>query len=186
MAETLSRYWWLVALRGLLAVLFGVLLLVWPGVGLGILVLFFGAYALVDGLFALGHAFSSAEDSAHRWAHVVEGVVGVAAGIATFLWPGLTALLLLYIIAAWALVTGVLELVAAFRLRARIENELWLGLGGVLSIAFGVILLVAPGAGALAVTWIIAAYAIVFGLALIALGLRLRGMGDRAGTGLAA
>ena len=186
MVERLSRYWWLVALRGLLAILFGVLLLVWPGIGLAVLVILFGAYALVDGLFALGHAFSSTEDPSHRWAHVFEGVVGVIAGIVTFFWPGVTALALLYVIAAWALVTGVLELIAAFRLRAHVENELWMGLGGVLSILFGIVLLVAPGAGALAVTWIIAAYAIVFGIALIALGFRLRGMGDRAGASMVA
>jgi uncharacterized membrane protein HdeD (DUF308 family) len=185
MVERLSRYWWVVALRGLLAVLFGVALIVWPGIGLGILVLLFGAYALVDGVFALAHAFGS-NDERHRWAHVIEGIVGIAAGIVTFAWPGITALVLLYVIAAWAIVTGVLELVAAFRLRAHIENELWLGLGGVLSILFGLLLFIAPGAGALAVVWIIAAYAILFGITLVALAFRLRGLGSRAGTGMVA
>ncbi|HZQ98140.1 MAG TPA: HdeD family acid-resistance protein [Chloroflexota bacterium] len=185
MVERLSRYWWLFALRGLLAVLFGVALIVWPGIGLGILVLLFGAYALVDGVFAMVHAFGS-NDVRHRWAHVIEGIVGIAAGVVTFAWPGITALVLLYVIAAWAIVTGVLELIAAFRLRAHIENELWLGLGGVLSILFGLFLFVAPGAGALAVIWIIAAYAILFGITLIALAFRLRGVGSRAGTGVVA
>jgi uncharacterized membrane protein HdeD (DUF308 family) len=179
--ERVARYWWVLALRGALAVLFGVLLFAWPALGLVVLVALFGAYALVDGVLALAAALGQGEDRGHRGAQLLEGVVGVLAGLAALVWPGMTALVLLYIIAAWAIVTGLAEIVAAVRLRAVIDNELWLGLGGLLSILFGLYLIVLPGAGALAVAWLIGVYAVLFGLALIALALRLRGMGpDRA------
>jgi uncharacterized membrane protein HdeD (DUF308 family) len=118
-------------------------------------------------------------DHDHRWGLLLEGVVGIGAGIVTFVWPGLTALVLLYIIAVWALLTGVLELVAAVRLRKVIQNEWWLALSGIASVLFGLVLLAAPGAGAVAVVWLIAAYAIVFGILNLALALRLHGMGQR-------
>jgi uncharacterized membrane protein HdeD (DUF308 family) len=172
---TLARYWWAVALRGLLAVLFGLAAFFWPGITLVTLVFLFGAYALVDGVFALVSAFR-ADD---RWPLLFEGVVGIAAGVVAFVWPGITALALLYLIAAWAIITGILEIVAAVRLRKVIENEWLLALGGVASIILGVILVVAPGAGALGLVWAIGAYAILFGIALIALGFRLRGLKDR-------
>ena len=183
MLERVARYWWVLALRGALAVLFGVLMVAWPGLGLVVLVALFGAYALVDGLLTLAAALGSGEDRGHRGAQLLEGVVGVLAGVAALVWPGMTALVLLYIIAAWAIVTGLAEIVAAVRLRAVIDNELWLGLGGVLSILFGLYLIVLPGAGALAVAWLIGLYAVLFGLAMIALALRLRGMGpDRSAS----
>jgi uncharacterized membrane protein HdeD (DUF308 family) len=175
--EMASRHWWAFALRGVAAVLFGVLAFVWPGVTLVVLVLLWGAYALLDGVLALVAAFRTEHD--HRWWLVFEGIVGIGAGIVTFLYPALTALVLLYIIAAWALLTGVLELVAAVRLRKVIENELWLVLSGIASVLFGIVLLVAPGAGAVAVVWIIAAYSIVFGVLMLALALRLHGMAQR-------
>jgi uncharacterized membrane protein HdeD (DUF308 family) len=173
-----ADHWWAFALRGVAAVIFGILAFVWPGVTLAVLVLFWGAYALVDGILALVAAFRTGQD--HRWWLIVEGVVGIAAGVVTFLWPGLTALVLIYIIAVWALITGVLELLAAIRLRRVIENEWWMALGGVASLIFGVILLIAPGAGALALIWLIAAYAIIFGVLLLALAFRLRGLSQRA------
>jgi uncharacterized membrane protein HdeD (DUF308 family) len=146
-------------------------------VTLTVLVLFWGAFALVDGVLALVAAFRTDHD--HRWGLLLEGVVGIGAGIVTFVWPGLTALVLLYIIAVWALLTGVLELVAAVRLRKVIQNEWWLALSGIASVLFGLVLLAAPGAGAVAVVWLIAAYAIVFGILNLALALRLHGMGQR-------
>ena len=170
--DELARHWWVIALRGLAAVLFGVLAFVWPGMTLAVLVLLFGAYALVDGILGILAAFRG--DTQHRWAMALEGVVSVLAGLAAFAWPGLTALVLLYIIAFWAIVTGVLEIVAAVRLRRALSNELGLVIGGVLSVLFGIVLLVAPGAGALAVVFLIGAYAIVFGLALLGLAWRLR------------
>jgi uncharacterized membrane protein HdeD (DUF308 family) len=171
--QSAAEYWWAFALRGLAAVIFGVLAFIWPEVTLTVLVLFWGAYALVDGVLALIAGIRSTQD---RWIHMFEGMVGIVAGVLAFVWPGLTALVLLYIIAAWALITGVLEILAAIRLRRVIENEWWLALGGVASVLFGIVLIAAPGAGALAVIWLIAAYAIVFGVLLIALAFRLRGM----------
>jgi uncharacterized membrane protein HdeD (DUF308 family) len=177
--DELARHWWVVALRGLVAVLFGILAFVWPGLTLAALVFLFGAYALVDGI--LGVVAALRGDAQHRLAMLLEGVVGILAGLAAFAWPGLTALVLLYIIAFWAILTGVLEIVAAVRLRRVIQNEWSLLIGGALSVLFGVMLVVAPGAGALAVVWIIAAYAVVFGIALLALAWRLRGHAQRLG-----
>lgn len=170
--DQLARHWWVIGLRGLAAILFGVLAFVWPGMTLAVLVLLFGAYALVDGVLTLMAAFRGGVQ--HRIVMVVEGVVSVLAGLAAFVWPGLTALVLLYIIAFWAIVTGVLEIVAAIRVRRAISNELGLVIGGVLSVVFGVVLLIAPGAGALAVIFLIGAYAVVFGIALLGLAWRLR------------
>ncbi len=170
--DQLARHWWVIGLRGLAAILFGVLAFVWPGMTLAVLVLLFGAYALVDGVLSLVAAFRGGVQ--HRIVMLVEGVVSVLAGLAAFVWPGLTALVLLYIIAFWAIVTGVLEIVAAIRVRRAISNELGLVIGGVLSVVFGVVLLIAPGAGALAVIFLIGAYAVVFGIALLGLAWRLR------------
>ena len=170
--DELARHWWVIGLRGLAAILFGVLAFVWPGMTLAVLVLLFGAYALVDGVLTLIAAFRGGVQ--HRIVMLVEGVVSVLAGLAAFVWPGLTALVLLYIIAFWAIVTGVLEIVAAIRVRRAISNELGLVIGGVLSVVFGVVLLIAPGAGALAVIFLIGAYAVVFGIALLGLAWRLR------------
>jgi uncharacterized membrane protein HdeD (DUF308 family) len=170
--DELARHWWVIALRGLAAIVFGILAFAWPGMTLAVLVLLFGAYALVDGILGIVAAIRG--DMAHRWAMLAEGVIGVLAGIAAFAWPALTALVLLYIIALWAILTGVVEIVAAVRVRRVIENEWALIIGGALSVLFGVILIVSPGAGALAVVWLIGAYAVVFGVVLLALAWRLR------------
>src|SRR5689334_9691466 len=111
----LTRSWWALALRGLFALLFGVLAILWPGLTLEVLVLLWGAYALADGVFAIAAAIAGAGRFHHWWALLLEGVVGIAAGVVTFLWPGITALALLFVIAAWAVVTGILEIVAAIR-----------------------------------------------------------------------
>jgi uncharacterized membrane protein HdeD (DUF308 family) len=177
MFTELTRYWWAVALRGLAAVLFGVAAFVWPGATLAALVLLFGAYALVDGIFNVVYAFSSGTTS--RGPLVLQGIVSIGLGVVALAWPGITTVALLYVIAAWAVVTGVLEIVAAIELRKVIENEWLMGLGGIASIAFGVILAVQPQAGALAMVWLIGAYAIVFGALLIVLGFKLRSMGQQ-------
>src|SRR5579871_3222987 len=143
------RHWWVVALRGLAAIVFGILAFIWPGITLAVLVLFFGAYAIVDGVLALYSAFRSRGE--HIWAPLVEGLLGIATGLIAFFWPGLTALALLIVIAVWAILTGVLEVYAAVRLRRVIDNEWALILSGVLSAVFGILLLIQPGAGALAV-----------------------------------
>ncbi|HKF69568.1 MAG TPA: HdeD family acid-resistance protein [Vicinamibacterales bacterium] len=172
--DVLARHWWAIALRGLAAIIFGILAFAMPGVTLAVLVLLFGAYALVDGIFNIVAAVSGRSGSQSWWMVLLEGLVSVAAGLVTFFMPGLTALTLVYVISAWAIITGVLEIVAAIRLRKEITNEWWLALSGVLSIVFGALVAIAPGAGALALIFWIGAYAVVFGAMLVALGFRLR------------
>jgi uncharacterized membrane protein HdeD (DUF308 family) len=171
----MARKWWTLALRGLAAVLFGVAAFVVPQITLLVLVAMFGAYALVDGVFALVAAFSRDLDRRQWWALIAEGVAGIGIAVIAFAWPGVTAVTLVYLIAAWAVLTGVLEIIVAVRLRKEIEGEWLMALGGVLSIAFGALLAVYPVAGALSVVWLIGAYAVFFGALLIALGFRLRG-----------
>jgi uncharacterized membrane protein HdeD (DUF308 family) len=171
MLHLLARYWWALALRGLFAVLFGLLTFFIPGITLLALVLLFGVYALLDGIFDIVSAFRS---SSHHWAFVVEGVVGIIVGILTLIWPGITGMVLLYLIAFWAIFTGVLEIVAGIRLRAAIANELLLILMGILSLLFGLLIIIFPGAGALAIAFWIGAYALIFGTMLIAFAFRLR------------
>jgi uncharacterized membrane protein HdeD (DUF308 family) len=182
MLATLSRYWWVLALRGVVAIIFGVLAVIWPALTLFTLVLLFGAYAFVDGIFAVVAGITSRERDQRWWATVLEGVAGIIFGVLTFVWPGMTALVLLYFIAAWAFVTGILEIVAAVQLRKVITNEWMLILGGIVSIIFGVLLALFPGAGALGLTWMIGIYAIVFGILFIILAFRLRGMAGTTGT----
>lgn len=174
MINAVARNWWMLALRGLIAILFGLATFVWPGITLFVLVLLFGAYAFVDGIFALVAAFSDRAGKQRWWVLLLEGLAGIAAGILTFLWPGMTAFVLLYLIAAWAVVTGVLEIAAAIRLRQEIEGEWLLALGGVASIIFGILLAIWPGTGALAVVWLIGSYALVFGVVMLLLAFRLR------------
>jgi uncharacterized membrane protein HdeD (DUF308 family) len=174
----MARNWWLVVLRGIAAILFGVLAWTWPGVTLVVLVMLWGAYAFVDGALALVSAFSGASGRPW-WVLALEGVVGLGAAAVTWLYPGVSAIVLLWVIAAWAIVTGVVEIVAAIRLRKEIQGELWLGLAGVASVVFGGLLIARPGAGALAVIWIVGAYAIVFGVLLVALGFRLKRLRNR-------
>ena len=171
---TMARNWWVLVVRGVLAVVFGVLAWVWPGLTVVVLVALFGAFAAVDGIFALVAAFRAHERKREWWPFALEGLAGIGLGVLTFFWPDVTALALLILIAAWAIVTGVFEIAAAIRLRKVIRGELILGLAGVASIVFGILVLVFPGAGAVAVVWAIGIYAIVFGVLLVALGLRLR------------
>jgi uncharacterized membrane protein HdeD (DUF308 family) len=177
-----SQFWWTLVLRGVVAILFGVLAFMWPGVTLSVLILLFGAYALVDGIAAIIMGIKDYGDRERWWATLLSGVVSALAGLVAFFMPGITALALLTLIAFWAIVRGVFEIVAAIRLRHEIEGELLLGLAGVLSIAFGVFMLLFPGAGALAVVWWIAAFAVVYGVVMVALGFRVRGLGRLVGA----
>jgi len=172
-ADLLARRWWAVVLRGVAGILFGMLAFVMPVATLAALVLLFGAYALVDGIFNIVAA-ATGRGGWPWWALLLAGLVGVGAGLVTFLWPGLTALTLTYLIGVWAVAIGVLEIVAAIRLRKAIANEWWLGLSGALSIVFGGLLMLAPAAGALAMVLWIGVFAFVYGIALVALGVRLR------------
>ena len=177
MMGQLTRNWGWIALRGLVAILFGVLAFARPGITLTALVLVWGAYALLDGLFALFAGFAIKDGGRPMWPLVLVGIAGVAAGVLTFLRPQMTALVLLTFIAAWAVVTGVLEIAAAIRLRKVIANEWMLALAGVLSIAFGALMIARPGNGALAVIYLIGLYAVLLGVALLTLGFRLRSLG---------
>jgi len=164
--------WWALLLRGIAAVLFGLAALLWPGLTLYVLIIFFGAYALVDGVLAIVAGIRGTEG--RRWLLLSEGILGVLAGLIAFFYPGITALVLLYVIAFWAILTGVLEVVMAISLRREIENEWLMGLGGALSVLFGVVLAVLPGVGLLSLVWLIGIYAIVFGVALVVLSFRVR------------
>jgi len=173
---SLARNWWLFALRGGLAILFGILVFFWPEAAWIFVVASFGAYALVDGIFALVSAFSGQRGDTPRWALVLEGIIGLLAGIGTLVYPGLTAFALLLFIAYWSIATGIMQVIAAVRFSRAIPNAWLLGLGGVLSVVFGIALLLMPVEGALAVAWLIGAYSIAFGVLLSALGLHLRSL----------
>jgi uncharacterized membrane protein HdeD (DUF308 family) len=156
----LAENWWLLLLRGLAAIAFGVIAFFWPGITLVALTYLFGAYAIVDGVFAIWAAINASGDAGPRWWLGLSGIVSIIAGIVAFAYTGMTALVLLMFIAAWAIVIGVLQLYAAMRLRKIIDNEWWLILSGLLSIAFGAVLVAWPGTGALAVIWTIAWFAV--------------------------
>ncbi len=165
--------WWALVMRGLAGIAFGVLAFARPSFSLLALVIVWGAYAIVDGAFGLVLSIRGARVVPGWGWLLAEAIMSLAAGVATFLWPGLTALVLLWVIAAWALLTGVAEIAMAMRLRRHLRGEWMLATAGVLSAVFGVILASNPGAGALAVTWLIGGYAILFGTLLVALGVRL-------------
>jgi uncharacterized membrane protein HdeD (DUF308 family) len=149
----------------------------WPGISLAALVLMYGAYAFVDGLLAMFAALRGRTGDGARGVTFLRGLLGIGAGVVTVLWPRITALALLYVIAAWAIVGGVLEIMSAVRLRKTLTGEWLLALGGVLAVILGVMLMLFPGPGALALVLWVGAFAIVFGIALFALGLRLRAWG---------
>jgi uncharacterized membrane protein HdeD (DUF308 family) len=173
MVHALAKNWWLLLLRGIAAIVFGVLAFAWPGLTLLTLILFYGAFALVDGVLAIVAAVTGGAP-APRWWLAIVGLFGVAAGLLTFLMPGLSALVLLFFIAGWAIATGVLQIVGAIQLRKEIDNEWLLILGGVISVLFGIGMMLAPGAGALALVWVIGIYAVISGVVLVALALRLK------------
>jgi uncharacterized membrane protein HdeD (DUF308 family) len=170
----IARFWWLVALRGLLGILFGVVAIAWPGATLAAFVLLFGAYMFVDGVLALVGAFRFRHDRDRWGALLLEGVLGIAIGAVTFFSPGITALAWVFTIAAWAIVTGVLEIVAAFRLKGALGTEILLGLSGIVSVLFGIAMILLPLAGLIVWVLMIGAYAIVFGILLLVASIRLR------------
>ena len=171
----LAENWWLLLLRGIAAIAFGVLAFGWPGLTLLALTLMWGIYAIADGILALWAAIASkGGEMAPRWWLAIVGIAGVVAGLLTFVWPGMTALILLIFIASWAIVIGVFQIWGAIRLRKEIEGEWLLGLSGVLWVAFGVIMFAQPGAGALALIWWIGSFAILAGCVYIALAFQLK------------
>jgi uncharacterized membrane protein HdeD (DUF308 family) len=178
MYAILARYWWVLVLRGVAALAFGIAALVWPGITLLVLIYLFGAYALVDGVFSMITGIEHlVHGESHAWTTALEGLAGIVVGLVAFSFPGLTGLALLFLIAAWALFTGVLEIAAAFRLREEMEGEWVLALAGAISVLFGLALIAFPRSGALAVIWTIGIFSVIFGVSLVYLGLRLRAAG---------
>lgn len=175
MGDLLLRRWWLVVVRGVAAILFGVIGLLWPGVTVLVLVFLFAFYTLVDGVAAIaGAAADRAAPAADRWLVGLLGGLGVLAGLVALFWPGITALALLFVIGAWAVVTGVLEIATGWQLRKVITGEWLLFVSGALSVVLGFLLFAFPGQGAVALIVTIAAFAILWGIVLVMLGVRLR------------
>jgi len=174
MSAVLARHWWAITIRGVLAIVFGLIALFSPGVTMLSLVLVFAAYIFLDGVFAIVAAFRSRE---HGVLMVLEGVVDIIAAAVAVFWPAITVLAFVLLVAAWAIVTGALMLAAAFRLEPD-QGRWWLVLGGAVSVIYGGLLALSPIIGALVLTWWIGAYAIVFGVAMLVLSLRLRKLKD--------
>ncbi|MDB6027958.1 MAG: hypothetical protein JWM68_4181 [Verrucomicrobiales bacterium] len=172
--EQITRHWWVMALRGLAAILFGVWAFLWPGITLLGLIYLFGAYALVNGLLVVVQGFKAPSGYPRVGSLVIEAIASIAAGVIAFVVPGITAFALLVLIASWAIVNGITEIVAAVRFRKIIKHEWLLVLAGIASLVFGVLMVLLPGAGALAVVWWIGGFAIAFGILLIALAFRMR------------
>jgi uncharacterized membrane protein HdeD (DUF308 family) len=176
MFNLITRNWWAIALRGLVAMVFGIAAFVWPGITLWKLVALFGGYALINGIFAVIEAFGRDVSRERWWALLFEGVVGILIGIVALTWPGMTAMGLLYLIAFWAIVTGVFEIITAVRLRHEIRGEWIMALIAILSMAFGFLLVAFPAQGALSVILIIGAFAFALGALMIALAFKLRSL----------
>jgi len=174
--RALTKNWGLFTLRGLLAIIFGILIVIWPSTSILALVIFFGAYVLVEGIFLLIISAAFKGGGGDRAWIIFSGIVGIAAGIMTFVWPGITAVVLLYIIAIWALITGIFQLIFAFVIPINTGNRMLLGLAGAFSIILGIFLVARPGQGALTVVWIIGLFAVMFGVYQIAVGIFLKAL----------
>jgi uncharacterized membrane protein HdeD (DUF308 family) len=178
-----TGHWWALAIRGAIAILFGLAALLRPDIALQALILLFGAYALVDGVFAVVGVFGGTRGGTPRWLLLIEGIAGILAGLIAFVLPGLTAVVLLYLIAVWAIVTGIFEIASAIRLRQEITGEWALIVGGALSILFGVILaVIGPVAGLLSLIWLIGVYAVAFGILMLITAFQVRGRDAGSGS----
>jgi uncharacterized membrane protein HdeD (DUF308 family) len=177
LAASIARSWWVLLLRGLIAILFGILAWVQPQITLSALILVFGAFALVDGVLGTWIAVGGRKEDESWWVLLLWGLLGIGVGILTFLAPGVTTLVLLFYIAIWAIATGVLEIALAVRLRKEIQGEWRLIVGGLASVILGILLMANPGEGAIAVLWLVGAYAVLFGLLLAFLAFRVRRLG---------
>jgi uncharacterized membrane protein HdeD (DUF308 family) len=178
MLSSLTRNWWTVALRSTLALIFGVVAFVWPGITFEALVLLFGAYAFVDGILVLGFGLMAASEGEQWWPLVLSGILGIGLSVVTFARPGAVGLALVYVVGFWAIVTGLLEIVAAIRLRDVVSGEWMMALSGALSILFGVLVVAQPDSGAVALVYLFGFYAILAGISQISLGFRLRGLAE--------
>lgn len=176
MLERLTAHWWLPVVRGIVAILFGILAIAWPHETLVVLILLFGAFCFVDGIFAIVLAVRYATHH-ERWAVLLlEGVLGVLIGLLAYAAPAAIALFFIYFVAGWAIITGIFEILAAFRIRQSVAGEIFMILAGILSIVLGLLISVFPAIGLLAWIWVIGIYAIFFGGLMIGFGIRLRGL----------
>lgn len=173
MLDDLARNWWLVLVRGICAIIFGVLTIMWPGLSLLTLILLYGVFALVDGVLSIGAAIMGGSP-APRWWLALVGVLGIGAGALTLAWPGITGLVLLFFIAGWAIASGIFEIIGAIRLRNEIDDEWWLVAAGILAVLFGVMILMFPGAGALGIAFAIGWFAIFYGVLHVGFAWRLK------------
>lgn len=171
--EVLDR-WWAVVLRGAVAVLFGAATLIWPGLTLGVLIVLYGIYAVVDGAFGLLGLLSGARPEHPWWVRLLDALVSLGAGLVALFWPGITSLALLWLVAGWALAKGVLQIILAVSLRRRMSNVRLLALAGVISVILGIVYVLFPQAGILSLVWVLGLYALVYGIVLFARGLALR------------
>jgi uncharacterized membrane protein HdeD (DUF308 family) len=177
MLSLVARDWWVYAVRGVAAIIFGTVALAWPGPTIAFLVFLVGAYAVVDGIAMLvALARGDVLARRHAWATCLTGVAGIVFAVATLFWPGITALTLLYLVAIWAISTGTLEIAAAIEFRREIDGEIWMVLSGALSITFGSLLVVFPGMGLLSLAWLFGFFAIMFGGSSLGLAYRLHGI----------
>ncbi len=177
MLDPLARNWWLILLKGALAIIFGVLTFIWPGLTLLTLVALYGAFALLDGVFSLVAALTNGTPAPRCWLALV-GVLGIGAGLLTLFMPQLTGMVLLYFIAGWAIASGIFQIIGAINLRKEIEDEWLLIASGMLSVIFGALIFIFPGAGALGLAFAIGAFAIAYGALLVGFSLRLRKMAE--------
>jgi uncharacterized membrane protein HdeD (DUF308 family) len=177
MLSLVSRDWWVYAVRGIAAILFGIMALIWPGPTLAVLILLFGAYAFVDGVALLvALARGDVLARSHKWITGLMGVLGIAVAIATLVWPGMTALTLLYLVAIWAIGMGILQIASAIEFRREIDGELFVVLGGIFSIMLGGLLVAFPGTGLLSLVWLVGFWAELFGFSSLGIAYRLHGI----------
>lgn len=179
LAQILSRTWWVLLLRGLFAILFGVVAWAMPEASVAILLVIFGVYVLADGVIGVIAAVSGRKEREHWWALLVWALLGVVVGVLTLINPALTAIALMFYIAIWAIGTGILQVILALRLRKEIHGEWLLIVGGLLSVALGIFLMAQPMMGAIALLWVIATYAIIFGVVFVVLAFKARAFGKR-------
>jgi uncharacterized membrane protein HdeD (DUF308 family) len=177
MLSLVSRDWWVYAVRGIAAILFGIMALIWPGPTLAVLILLFGAYAFVDGVALLvALARGDVLARSQKWITGLMGVLGIAVAIATLVWPGMTALTLLYLVAIWAIGMGILQIASAIEFRREIDGELFVVLGGIFSIMLGGLLVAFPGTGLLSLVWLVGFWAELFGFSSLGIAYRLHGI----------
>lgn len=178
LCEVFSRHWWVLLLRGIAAITFGVLSYLQPGLTITTLVIFFGAYCLVDGILGLWTAYETYNKHKAWWSLVLGSVLSIGIAAMTFLWPGVTAFSLVMVIAFWSIFTGISQIVTAVNLRKEIDNEWLLGLAGAASVVFGFLLTIQPQGGALALVWMIATYAVIVGILMIMLAFKCKSLPD--------